>query len=74
MNNLLIYRNPGIFDTLCELNLPYEEVLSAYQMVFLINTGMSIDRTQPSLVSELPVKTNICFNLTPHAIPNYFFF
>lgn len=60
MNNLIIYRNPGIFDTLCQLNLPYEEALAAYQMGFLINTGMAIDRTQPSI-----------FNLTPHAIPNY---
>jgi hypothetical protein len=60
MNNLLIYRNPGIFDTLCELNLPYEEALAAYQMAFLINTGMGIDRTRPSI-----------FNLTPHAIPDY---
>lgn len=60
MNNLLIYRNPGIFDALCQLNLPYEESLAAYQMGFLINVGMGIDRTQPSL-----------FNLTPHAIPNY---
>jgi len=60
MNNLLIYRNPGIFDALCQLNLPYEESLAAYQIGFLINTGMAIDRTRPSL-----------FNLTPHAIPNY---
>jgi hypothetical protein len=60
MNNLLIYRNPGIFDALCQLNLPYEESLAAYQIGFLINTGMAIDRTRPSL-----------FNLTPHAIPDY---
>lgn len=60
MNNLLIYRNPGIFDALQKLNLPYEESLAAYQIGFLINVGMGIDRTRPSI-----------FNLTPHAIPNY---
>jgi len=60
MSNLLIYKNPLIFDRLDELSIDYTDTLTAYQIGFLSNTGMSIDRTVPSI-----------FNLTPCEIPNY---
>lgn len=60
MSNLLIYKNPLIFDRLDELGIDYTDTLTAYQIGFLSNTGMGIDRTVPSI-----------FNLTPCEIPNY---
>ena len=60
MSNLLIYKNPSTFDRLDELGIDYTDTLTAYQIGFLGNTGMGIDRTVPSI-----------FNLTPCPIPSY---
>jgi len=60
MSNLLIYKHPLIFDRLDELGIDYTDTLTAYQIGFLSNTGMGVDRTVPSI-----------FNLTPCEIPNY---
>ena len=60
MAELLLYKNPYIFDRLQELNLPSEEELATYQIAFLANTGMGVDRTRNSV-----------FNYRECGIPNY---
>ena len=49
MNDLLIYKNPYIFDRLMELGVDYTDALSMYQVGFLGYTGSGINRIDPGV-------------------------
>lgn len=54
MSHLLLYKNPYIFDRLDKLNLPYLDDICTYQIAFLANTGMGVDRTKESVLNYIP--------------------
>jgi hypothetical protein len=61
MNELLLYKNPFIFDRIHELGLDCTEALCMYQVGFLGFTGSGINRIDPGI-----------FRISPTSIiPNY---
>lgn len=61
MSDLLLYKNPYIFDRLMELDIDYNEAISMYSVGFLAHTGGGINRVD-SGIFRIPSST---------LIPNY---